>query len=245
MPRCSPTGRAALAAGDLQAARSSYTRLTDPEQLASKANVAWGFNGIGIVGLLEGEPHVAVAAMEKAVLHDPDEPRFQGNLTRALKMAANFRPGEPAIAAVSSEKIVSDFHETAVLETHVERDVPEERAIKPPKEALAGTGGEAGLSDLGDVEEEAASALSAGDAPSWRSAFLVRGVDGEYLQVGAYADHDAAVAVASWLRTRTEHPVVVSELGRDDGEPLYRVRIGPVAADPPQSLLDLTTSEVE
>lgn len=442
-------GRAALAAGDPLAARSSYTRLTDPEELASISNVAWGFNGIGIVSLLEGEPHAAVAAMEKAFLHDPDEPRFQGNLTRALKIAANFPPDEPAIAAASSEKTVSDSdsnereapslapepvarsvpnqaspadfqiletpapvlvpsdeaateprsvettpaglelpeakplskdpkpvsapdpapaeaivvespatpgqHETAVLETYVERDVPEERAIEPPKEALAGTGGEAGLSDLGDVEEKAASALSAGDTPSRRNAFLVRGVDGEYLQVGAYAvhshaldaqirlremtdlpvliaageslfrvrigpvpsrealpglaaalgiddaalrlppavekddplrgdqepgdevdsgsaarnsdwqkrpfvfaeegstflqvgayaDHDAAVAVASGLRTRTEHPVVVSELGRDDGEPLYRVRIGPVAADPPQSLLDLTTSEVE
>ena len=442
-------GRAALAAGDLQAARSSYTRLTDPEQLASNANVAWGFNGIGIVSLLEGEPLVAVAAMEKAVLHDPDEPRFQGNLTRALKMAANLRPDEPAIATVSSEKTVSDSdsnepevpslapepvqrsvpnqaspadiqiletpapvlvlsdeaatdsrsvgttpeapdlpeaqplskdtkpvrtpdpapaeaivvespattgqQEDADIEPDVEMDVPEERSIEPPKEALVRTSGEAGMSDPDYVEEEAASALSAGDTPSRRRAFLVRDIDGEYLQVGAYAvrshaieaqdrlremtdlpvliaageslfrvrigpvpsrealpglatalgidddalrlpstvekdgssggdqqpsrevdggsaalssdsrekplvvveegstflqvgayaDHDAAVAVASGLRTRTEHPVVVSELGRDGGEPLYRVRIGPVATDPPQSLLDLITGEFE
>ena len=110
-------GRAALANADLPAARSSFTRLTEPAEGASQANLAWGHNGLGIVHLLSGEPAQAVAAMEKAVLIDPAEPRFQANLERALKIAAAYpAPGSapapasdvlpptqiPAIATVES-----------------------------------------------------------------------------------------------------------------------------------------------
>lgn len=88
-------GRAALAAGDLAAARSSFARLTAPGENASRTNIAWGFNGIGIVSLLEGDPRAAVAAMEQAVLRIPNEPRFRANLERALDIVANYRPTEP------------------------------------------------------------------------------------------------------------------------------------------------------
>ena len=79
-------GRAALAAGQLEAARESFTRLTDPEESAPSASVAWGHNGIGLTRLLEGDLRGAVVAMERAVLLDPEEARFQANLTRALTM---------------------------------------------------------------------------------------------------------------------------------------------------------------
>ena len=87
-------GRAALTAGDLDAARASFERLTLPGQNASRQHVAWGFNGIGVVSLLEGDPRAAVAALEQAVLRIPGESRFQGNLDRALKLAAGYTPPE-------------------------------------------------------------------------------------------------------------------------------------------------------
>ncbi len=83
-------GRTALAAGRLEAARESFTRLTDPEENAPRASVAWGHNGIGLSLLLEGDLHGAVAAMEQAVLRAPEEERFRGNLDRALALLGEF-----------------------------------------------------------------------------------------------------------------------------------------------------------
>jgi len=79
-------GRAALSAGQLEAASESFTRLTDPEESAPPASVAWGHNGIGLTRLLEGDLRGAIAAMERAALLDPEEARFQANLNRALTM---------------------------------------------------------------------------------------------------------------------------------------------------------------
>ena len=80
-------GRAALAAGQLKAARESFTRLTDPDENAPRASVAWGHNGIGLTLMLDGDPIGAVTAMERAMLLAPEETRFRRNLDRALGMS--------------------------------------------------------------------------------------------------------------------------------------------------------------
>ncbi|MDE0348400.1 MAG: SPOR domain-containing protein [Gammaproteobacteria bacterium] len=83
-------GRAALSAGQLEAARKSFARLTGPDEGAPQSVVAWGYNGLGLTLLLAGDVRGAVAAMEQAVLRTPDDARFQGNLTRALAMLTEF-----------------------------------------------------------------------------------------------------------------------------------------------------------
>lgn len=75
--------RAALASGDLAAARWSFARLTEPAERAAPAELAWGFNGVGLARLLEGDIGAAVAAMEEAVRIAPEERRFRENLARA------------------------------------------------------------------------------------------------------------------------------------------------------------------
>lgn len=101
-------GRAALAIGDLDAARSSFARLTTADENASLADIAWGFNGIGIVNLLEGNTRDALAAMEQAVLRRPNEPMFQTNLDRALRITANYPPEEHATKRASSAEVDPD-----------------------------------------------------------------------------------------------------------------------------------------
>ena len=83
-------GRAALSAGQLEAARKSFARLIEPDEQAPQSVVAWGFNGLGLTLLLAGDLRGGVAAMEQAVLRAPDDARFQGNLTRALAMLTEF-----------------------------------------------------------------------------------------------------------------------------------------------------------
>ena len=87
-------GRAALAAGRLEAAKESFVRLTDPGENAARATVAWAHNGVGLALLLEGDLRGAAAAMEQAVLHAPEEQRFEANLDRALAMLGEFSPPE-------------------------------------------------------------------------------------------------------------------------------------------------------
>ena len=97
-------GRAALAAGQLEAARTSFTRLADPAENASRSGAAWGHNGVGLTLLLEGDLRGGVAAMERAVLHAPEEERFRGNLDRALAilrdLPASRAPGEDSTASL-------------------------------------------------------------------------------------------------------------------------------------------------
>ena len=88
-------GRAALSAGQLEPARKSFARLTDPLAETSQSNVAWGYNGLGLTLLLAGDLRGATAAMEQAVLRAPDEPRFRGNLARALAMLTELESGAP------------------------------------------------------------------------------------------------------------------------------------------------------
>ncbi len=102
-------GRAALSAGQLEPARKSFARLTDPRAEASRSNVAWGYNGLGLTLLLAGDLRGATAAMEQAVLRAPDEPRFRGNLARALAMLTELESGAPgatrddALASLEAE----------------------------------------------------------------------------------------------------------------------------------------------
>ena len=102
-------GRAALAAGDLDAAGTSFGHLIDPRENASRAEVAWGYNGIGLVNLLAGNPREAVAALEQAVRRAPDEPRFQANLDRALRIVANYvTPETPSAEASAGTRTLTD-----------------------------------------------------------------------------------------------------------------------------------------
>ena len=361
-------GRAALTAGDLEGAQMSFARLTDPEQRASKTHVAWGFNGMGVVSLLQGKPHGAVTALERAVLAEPYEPRFQNNLTRALRIAAEYRPvgtepespplvaetpvppaaaddgtgpssPGPAIAppqestaaipfdaapteipvptsALPDDSPVQTLAESAPLPPAsdaghpdatvspsdrvpveapvVEDDAPEPPFTEPPFTeppfteppfteppfteppfteppftesdaeiraiAVSPTDGDNESDDQevaslrrdgpsADIpsspnrvigEEVAPATPNTGeepetprrqpeDSPLGSSGFMVRIDDGDFLQVGAYAVHANAARLKSWLDDRIDVPVRI-----DAGDSLHRVRIGPI---PSRSLL--------
>ncbi len=95
-------GRAALAAGQHAEALRSFARLAHPDEKAPARLVAWGLNGVGVVRWMEGDPQGAVDAMEQAVLRDPDEPAFRGNMAAAVEMLATLDLGsapDPARAA--------------------------------------------------------------------------------------------------------------------------------------------------
>ena len=93
-------GRAALDAGQLEAARNSFAQLADPREQAPSASVAWGLNGVGLTLLLEGDLRGAIANMEQAVQRAPSESVFQENLERALAMFAE--AGHEDVRASSS-----------------------------------------------------------------------------------------------------------------------------------------------
>ena len=115
-------GRAALAAGQVEAARKSFTDLADPKENASRLHVAWGHNGVGLALLLDGDLRGAVAAMEQAVLRAPEEERFRGNLDRALAMLRE-----------SGEAGASGDESTAMLDAPAAE--PEEPKPPPPAPA--------------------------------------------------------------------------------------------------------------
>ena len=99
-------GRAALDAGQLEAARNSFAQLADPGEQAPSASVAWGLNGVGLTLLLEGDLRGAIANMEQAVQRAPSESVFQENLERALAMFAE--AGHEDIRAPSSPAPAKD-----------------------------------------------------------------------------------------------------------------------------------------
>ena len=86
-------GRAALAAGQLEAARESFSRLVSERENAPAETVAWGLNGLGLVALLEGDIRGATGFMEQAVLLAPEEQMLVDNLSRALDMSAGASAG--------------------------------------------------------------------------------------------------------------------------------------------------------
>ena len=99
-------GRAALDAGQLEAARNSFAQLADPGEQAPSASVAWGLNGVGLTLLLEGDLRAAIANMEQAVQRAPSESVFQENLERALAMFAE--AGHEDVRASSSPAPAKD-----------------------------------------------------------------------------------------------------------------------------------------
>ena len=99
-------GRAALDAGQLEAARNSFAQLADPREQAPSASVAWGLNGVGLTLLLEGDLRGAIANMEQAVQRAPSESVFQENLERALAMFAE--AGHEDVRASSSPAPAKD-----------------------------------------------------------------------------------------------------------------------------------------
>lgn len=304
-------GRAALTAGDLDAARASFERLTLPGENASRQSVAWGFNGIGVVSLLEGNPRAAVAALEQAVLRIPGESRFQGNLDRALRLAAGYTPPEdgkpdapqppvpaepqPPPVAVEPAPVAPDGVPVSApgakppepsLEPESRPEPlpdPEPRPDTPPAAAPTPTPppepdptpppeaapvadppqepapqpsarpgpavDEKSASEPAPEDEPsetlesltAATRTDAPDAPAaadpalpsladLTGAFVVHTDDGAFVQVGAYAVEAHAADIAARLRAATELPVRVDGGG---GDRLFRVRIGPV---PPAGL---------
>ncbi len=62
-------------------------------------------------------------------------------------------------------------------------------------------------------------------------AFLVHEGAQRFLQMGAYAVRSTADTLASQLRLVTSESVFVAAAPTDDGNPLYRVRVGPIASD--------------
>ena len=81
-------GRAALDAGQLEHAQSSFARLTDPQEEATNEYVAYGLNGVGLTLLLSGDLRNAVTLMEQAVERLPGDQNLRRNLSRALEMLA-------------------------------------------------------------------------------------------------------------------------------------------------------------
>ena len=68
-------------------------------------------------------------------------------------------------------------------------------------------------------------------ARTTRSAWVVYGGSERFVQVGAYSARSSAEAIASELSPRIDGAVRVTEVSRDSGDPVYRVRIGPVLTD--------------
>ena len=295
-------GRAALTAGDLDAARASFERLTLAEENASRQHVAWGFNGIGVVSLLEGDPRAAVAALEQAVLGIPGESRFEGNLDRALRLAAGYAPPEDGKPDVPQPPVPAEPQRSPVAvepapveparvpvpapgaEPREPSPEPESRSeplpdpeprpdtppaaappptpepepepaptpapapppepepvAAPPKEPLAQDEPSETLESLTAATRTDAPDAPAAADPSWPSlanlpgAFVVHTDGGAFVQVGAYAVEAHAADTAARLRAATGLPVRVDAGGGDDR--LFRVRIGPVPpADLPEPL---------
>ena len=102
-------GRAALAAGQIEAAGHSFSRLIDGEDSPPRATEAWGHNGVGLTRLLSGDSRGAVTSLERAVLLAPEEDRFQGNLERALAMQGGSpipdRAGEESEPGMENEAV--------------------------------------------------------------------------------------------------------------------------------------------
>ena len=244
-------GRATLAAGDLEAARKSFSRLTSSKENAPATTAAWGLNGLGLVTLIEGDIRVAISFMKQAVLLVPEEKMLADNLSRALDMSAGIVPESaradqmddmamapsPAPSPAEQPPAFTD-DATAVA---VEKDVLE---VGPAVESLRGDPGSG--SDVGTREERVAEdgepvgepvGKPVGEPDDGRidkselRPYAIE-VGGQYfVRIGVYAIEAAAQDFASELRRITTESVDVSEFGMGDGSDavrLYRVLIGPI-----------------
>ena len=103
------------------------------------------------------------------------------------------------------------------------------------QEAVAMSGADAQRS--GADSEEADPAAS---DPGTNPAFVVHRGSERFLQIGAYAARSTANALVAELRGQIDGQLRITEVLRGGGEPIYRVRIGPIASD--ESLLELVNA---
>ena len=240
-------GRAALAAGELEAARRSFSRLTSTKEDAPAATAAWGLNGLGLVALLEGDLRGAIRFMEQAVLLAPEEKMLTDNLSRALDMSAGIVP-ESAVAdemddmamvpspapSPDEQPPVSAGDATAVA---VEKDVRGVGAAADPPRRGPGPSREVGTPEERVAEHGAPVGEPVGEPNDERMdksdlrPYAIE-VGGQYfVRIGVYAIEAAAQEFASELRRITTESVDVSVFGMGDGSDavtLYRVLIGPI-----------------
>ena len=235
-------GRAALAGGELKAARKSFSRLTSQRENAPTQSVAWGLNGLGLVALLEGDIRAAIRLMEQAVLLAPEENRLSENLSRALDLSAGTAP-EPTSADQVRDMMVAP--DSATLRDGqnptgtpratppVEEDLVEDRKREEPVR-------EADRTRRVDEREEPHPENNGPGADVRRidrselRPYAIK-VGGEfYVRIGAYGIQSDARAVASELGRVTTELVDVVEFGMGDGRNavrLYRVLVGPIASE--------------
>ena len=244
-------GRAALDAGRLEEARDSFQQLTEAGERAPAITVAWGYNGVGLTLLLEGNLTAAIAAMEQAVRRAPAAPQFRDNLERALDLQAELG-SEAALAegaAPSIEPAAPSIEPTAAEQSAssaADADEPAQTsALDDRGEALADAtadGPEAPLAegeptlDAPDEATEADPAMAAESAAAPAAvapvldAFVVTENGERYLQLGSYRSAQAAEQRMEALQSMLEAPVfiAVSEVG---AAPMYRVHSGPIESD--------------
>lgn len=231
-------GRAALEAGQLEAARGSFAQLADPREQAPSASVAWGLNGVGLTLLLEGDLQGAIANMEQAVQRAPAESLFRDNLERALAMfAASDQEGAgprspPAPAAVeeapsgeSQAAPAADFAATSELATTPDPLALSEQAAEdqeaPPSEPQT-TAAAAPTDSAANGWSAPSDATDAEKAEEF-GGFVVHADGRQFVQMGAYRHRSTALTLSGLLRAAVDQPVRVVERPE-----LYRVRIGPI-----------------
>lgn len=231
-------GRAALALGELEAARKSFSRLTSERERTPTLSIAWGLNGLGLVALLEGDIRGAIKFMEQAVLLAPEEEMLADNLSRALDLSAGMVPEgasadqmqDMAVAAAASFPDVQTPAPTNEATPTVEKDVIEDRTPEEPiPEAHS-------MPESDEREERPADGRSSDGRRIDRSElrpYAIK-VGGEYyVRIGAHTIRAEAQDVATELRRVTAELVDIVEFGMGDGRNavrLYRVLVGPIAS---------------
>lgn len=236
-------GRAALAIGELEAARKSFSRLTSEREYAPTLSVAWGLNGLGLVALLEGDIRGAIRFMEQAVLLAPDEQMLADNLSRALDLSAGMvtegasvdRMQDMAVAAATASiPEVRRPAPTNEATATVEKDTEDQTREKPIPEADS-------TPDTGERKERPVESPGGADRRrigrridrSELRPYAIRVGGAYYVRIGAHTLKAEAQDVAAELRRVTAEPVDVVEFGMGGGRNavrLYRVLVGPIAS---------------
>ena len=244
-------GRATLAAGDLEAARKSFSRLTSSKENALAATAAWGLNGLGLVALLEGDIRRAIRFMEQAVPLAPDEKMLADNLSRALDMSAGIVPESaradqmddmamaPSPAPSPAEQppaftddatavaVEKDVLEVGAAVESLRRDPGSRRDVGTREERVEEDGepvGEPVGKPLGEpVGKPVGEPVDGRIDKSDLRPYAIE-VGGQYfVRIGVYAMEAAAQDFASELRRITTESVDVSEFGMGDGSDAVRL----------------------
>ena len=233
-------GRATLAAGELEAARGSFSRLTSSKENAPATTAAWGFNGLGLVALLEGDIRDAVRLMEQAVLLAPEEKMLADNLSRALDMSARIVPESAARADEMDNMAMApprapSHDESPHASTDDASAVASEKDVLEVAVAVDPLHRDPGLGRDVDVREERVK--EDGEPNHGRMdkrdlrPYAIEVSGRYYVRIGVYDIEAAAEDFASELRRITTETVDISAFGmRDGGDAvrLYRVLIGPI-----------------